>query len=297
MDLLIFSTFGLSNYSTITKTFLNYNPNLLNNNEFVHDTFVKACVCSNHGLVKYFIKNNDVYTRLTNTINFNSLFEQLCQTSNLQNIQWFYNEFSYLVNLSNINCVEKSIRNPDNNVIIWLIENNSQIYSMSVYEFIFVKALENLDLIIMKYIYTIKPTINIKIIHNVMLKNSLNVNLINAIIEWLETIAKTNGYKLKYSSKHTIILSDLIHIKSNEEFQNFAFGIDSNFLSSILLDKNLDKYDLECVLCMDMPNEIISNCFHKFCKKCIRQWIIKNNFSKSCPTCRKSNFVEFYHIE
>ena len=43
----------------------------------------------------------------------------------------------------------------------------------------------------------------------------------------------------------------------------------------------------ECCICMDNTTDIVLNCGHSFCKKCIRQTLLKNpEFELKCPLCR-----------
>lgn len=48
--------------------------------------------------------------------------------------------------------------------------------------------------------------------------------------------------------------------------------------------------DIECSVCLDIPKTVdscVTNCFHKFCKGCLDNWIIEHKKSK-CPICRSS---------
>lgn len=54
-------------------------------------------------------------------------------------------------------------------------------------------------------------------------------------------------------------------------------------------------YDKECPICLDyiLNNEHILSCNHKFHKKCILDWLQKNNI---CPTCNKqSEYIILIH--
>jgi ankyrin repeat protein len=48
-----------------------------------------------------------------------------------------------------------------------------------------------------------------------------------------------------------------------------------------------------CCLCFDNETDIMLNCNHKFCKKCIEEWLYNNQ--KTCPCCRNNN-VEIFTI-
>jgi len=39
-----------------------------------------------------------------------------------------------------------------------------------------------------------------------------------------------------------------------------------------------------CEICFDQPKQVVLNCAHAFCEKCIEDWTKKE---KACPFCRK----------
>lgn len=67
--------------------------------------------------------------------------------------------------------------------------------------------------------------------------------------------------------------------------------------SASLLDLTLEDYDprpdeeLICVICHSVLHEPVEcHCRHVFCRRCITEWVRKNN---SCPVCRKRAIAAF----
>ena len=47
----------------------------------------------------------------------------------------------------------------------------------------------------------------------------------------------------------------------------------------------IEKMSTSCPICLDeiSVESITTNCFNKFCDKCLKYWLVSNN---SCPICR-----------
>lgn len=289
--------FNLSSCNFISRLYLNCNFELTQDNEFGEKIFIDACIKSNHKLAEYIcVSNQNITSNILNNGKLQFIFENMCQKSELEIIIWFYNKFSKQINLENCYYIKKSCCNSNYGVIRWFLTQGIR-YSKKVYEYVFKKSIERLDLITAKIIYGICPSINLEIIDSVVLHydDNLNVFICNSIVEWLINVGRANSYLVKYVDDYKLVVIDLFGIaKYNKEQNNSEYIENEKCAKSEKCVENEECIeDKECVLCMNSPNEIILNCSHKYCRHCIQKWIKKNY---SCPTCRKCENIEFYHL-
>lgn len=291
MNKYIFNILKLENYYILGKMYINYNPELICDDDYIINIFKNSLEKSNYKLASYIIDNINIYDKIKKN-DFQLTFENICLKSNIDTVSWYYSKFNDLLDISDFTIIKNSCTNINREVIRWIIKLNPILYSKKTYEYIFSKAFENLDLITMKLVYEKKRNINISVINSTHTKN-LNdlsgIQIFNSIIEWLKIIGNEHCYQVRQYNNYNIYMCDLIGIKKiNKKNPQLISNPTHNYNFT-----NINNYDLECSICMESPNEILLSCSHKFCEFCIRQWIKKNY---SCPTCRK-NDIKFFYID
>ena len=291
MNKFITNTLNYFRLNDMTKSFLIKSPELFEDINYINEMFEKNCLESNLEMV-IFLNSNCL--RLDGNSNSNiyldyycqELFKKMCVCSDLETITWFYNNFSEKINLANIEYLNNSLKNPNLSVIKFIM--SAYKYPKNIYECIFKYSISKLNIQLAEYVYSTKPEINLKVLNNVSLYNSIDVHTPNNIYKWLKTIGRNNSYEIKFTSERELIVIDELNILGEPVLINdLDFHVPTN-ISTDLLNSETN----ECVLCLEFTNDVMLNCTHKFCSHCIRNWIRKN---RSCPVCRnEKNVIGFY---
>lgn len=229
--------------------------------------------------------------------------------SRLLVVEWFLNNFSFINIFSQNyeNIFQLCLAN-DYDLINWMINYNKTLTNsipFDVFEKIFNKSLEHDDLKIVKLIYEKHSKINLNCINRKII-----VDTNNKITNWLCEISKTNKYDIFYNlitsenqsklieiiiidnlTLHQINKCDYIEysILYDYLFENIELSDQSIGLSELSKSNRLDRFN---EICMINPTTIITDCTHKFCYYCIKDWKNKKEILE-CPYCRKINIKLF----
>ena len=131
---------------------------------------------------------------------------------------------------------------------------------------------------IVKWLLKIKPDINITAVNNFAFIKSCENNEIE-VAQFLQSL-KPEKYYLETSDNKIInYFVNKIVIKNT-----YPFG---------------ERYDIEiCPICYQNQSDIITNCKHQYCNKCIQK--LSSRFEEineiKCPLCRKTN-LDFYKLK
>ena len=134
---------------------------------------------------------------------------------------------------------------------------------------IFKRAFTTGNIHLIKWLFKMKPSIDIFSIDNYECADNSSVFYIG-VTNWINL----------HNDKYNITIVNNI-IKCKLKITNGYEYVD-----------NIET----CVICMDIPCDIITNCNHQFCMDCIIKWNKKSK-EKSCPTCRKNENLDFYEIK
>jgi hypothetical protein len=272
----IYNIFGLESNIELSKLYFKFNPSLFDNGDFIKNTFIKSITKSNIELVEYIYSKSSWAIDSMEKKEIFDLFRIIMINGNLYTIQWIYAHFNYIdLMQNNWEFLKLACFNRDKMILEWICTKCGLI-PIEVLEDMFKIGLSVSNLRILKYIYELNSRIdlakmNLIIMNSEFFPPSASINL---TIEWLKTICTENNYTIRILEHNQLNIIDNFQIKTS--------GLDVDLIN---IDEKI------CQLCMENPNNVISNCSHQYCKYCIRQWINKNN---SCPFCRKSDNIEFY---
>jgi hypothetical protein len=278
------SSFRINN---VSKLLLTKNPHLFEDNEFINNVFEKSCLDSNMELAIFLYNNDTNPSNMSfNASFYQELFAKMCLVSDLGIIIWFHDRFSDIIGLEDKGYIINSIENPDIRIFKYITE----FYNCSdeFYEYIFKISVSKLNIQLAKLIYSKKPDINLEVLADINLYNSIDIHTPKARVDWLKIICSQQSYDIKIGPNYMLEVTDELNI-SNEKP---VFDIQNN-LSNNMDFVNPDTNN-ECVLCFEFTNNIILNCSHQFCSHCIRKWMKKNH---SCPICRNDENIKIFYIK
>jgi hypothetical protein len=117
---------------------------------------------------------------------------------------------------------------------------------------------------IIEWLLEIKPDINIESDNHKAFKNACEYNA----IEILKVLISLNPKKY--------------HIKTTDYGTVISWKITINYVRKETVElKKEDKID--CPICMSRQSQVITNCKHQYCFKCIKK---VNEEENKCPMCR-----------
>lgn len=151
-------------------------------------------------------------------------------------------------------------------LIKWLYNKYPDINMNTYNDFAFHKGCENGKIKTVKFLFE-KSNVNLNIYNDYGFRAACKNNHIQ-LANWLIT-KNPNKYKIVYANEKQI-----------------------NFEIKYTYEK---KYNIKreiCCVCFDSETDIILDCDHKYCKKCIEEWCYCNN-NNNCPLCRKENIKIF----
>lgn len=251
---------NLSLLNTFSIELLKSNFHLLIDEEFVKKIFTKYCMSSNLEMVQYVYENgiNIIFHQIEQSF-YSTLFCKLCEKSNVNIIEWYLNEFCEFIELDDTKYLILSMSNYDSNVFKLILSKSKNFYTKTHYESVFVYCVSASRINFMRQIYHEYPGINIQIINGVCLYNSLDIYTPNFIIKELKNYAEEQGYELEVSNPNIYVKKKLYvySMEKNKDIQNKFMNI------------GIDLVPIECILCFNSQTNLISNCGHKFCFKCI----------------------------
>jgi ankyrin repeat protein len=186
-------------------------------------------------------------------------------------------------------------------VLKWLLEIKPDI-NISKYNemaFYYTCVYENIDTA--KWLLEIKPDINISIDNDfIFRKSSPN----SKIIKWLLEIKPDinieanshEAFKNACDGNDMEAVKFLISLNPEKYFAKFtkygsveSWKIKINYIRKKTVEIKLDDIQ-ECPICMDKNSQVITNCKHPYCVKCIKKVCEIEN---KCPTCR-STITDMY---
>lgn len=270
----------------ITLSLFDYNENLLNDNEFIKSMFEIYCKSSNIDMVHYIYTNCDfLNNNEQNTIYLNNIFLSMCESSSIEIIKWYYNQFHQVINLKEDKYLLKALENLDLSVFKYLLDEGKNIYTKTQYKKIFLHCVKNFSTNLAKLIYHEYPEIDLIIVNGVKIYNSIDIYSPKTMISWLKEIGEEQNYSVEINLYNKLEINKIFLVLPFEKYTSIV-SINTNDLTKL-------NYQ-ECVICFTNKTDIITNCGHQFCIECIRNWINKDY---TCPNCRNSHpKIKFYHM-
>ncbi|MBM3931312.1 MAG: hypothetical protein FJ336_08590, partial [Sphingomonadales bacterium] len=146
-------------------------------------------------------------------------------------------------------------------------------------ELAFIFACENRHLTVVRQLYEWKPTIDISARDEETFKiacNNGHLEVVRQLLEWKPAIVLSRNWTPR--SSQTTLYYQYRHIL-------IPLGITLPIPDTLTNVSIPEGEKLECPICMDViQNEcLVTKCGHKYCGKCINQWLEENS---SCPYCR-----------
>jgi len=278
MNSVIYNIFGLESNVELSKFYLKFNPSLFANGDFIKNTFTKSLFKSNIELAEYLDSKSSWAIDSIEKKEIIELFKKIILEGNLRSVQWIYARFNYIdLTYNNWKFSKLACLNRDKSILEWLVRTGGNI-PIGILEDMFKIGLSVANLKILKYIYELNPRIDMTRMNMILINSDVfpPTASINLVIEWLRMISNGNNYIITILEHNQLNIIDNFYIKNS---------------TSIVKLPNPDEKI--CQLCMENPNNIVSNCSHQYCKYCIRSWTSKKY---SCPYCRKSENIEFYFV-
>ncbi len=198
--------------------------------------------------------------------------EKTCNHGHLEVAQWL--QFIRPVYVSDLSFnqyyrILKNISNDGNiEMLKWLFEKDSDLKEefMEDIESIFENACEYKNLDYAKWLYSIKPDMDI----------TMNNHLI------FKTLCKNF-----YSYQRVLSLEMIKWIISMKEdlYSLELVNVDEKIIMKPIINIVEQKIEVEkCYICQDVDSTIMTACKHQYCATCIETWLERSN---RCPYCRK----------
>lgn len=266
----IIEILSASKYSNwIIKKILNSKQELYTENWFIIRLFKNYCLLSNLEMIKYICEKNHYFNSIDmDNLFFSQIFKKMCKISNYSTINWYLNKFENEINLSDTDFIIQSIANPEQKIFKLILNKSKNYYMPKHYEKIFLHCAMIFNIKFMRWIFEEYTQLDLMILNNLNMYNSLNVYSPIYMFHWLKSISINTGYLVEINENAKLIVSKTIIIEPIDELNKKKF---------------FNLQTTECILCLDSFTNIITNCGHKFCSQCIELWIKKNH---SCPICR-----------
>ncbi len=235
------------------------------NNFFINDPVVLLCINNNYyQIIQYILDNNLIKIKNNHNNLLNKIFLNCIKECNIE----------YLMLL--IDYCNKQTNYADQCFII----NNDLLYSISQ------KYKTNINLLKLFEIIDIYNDNKIFIDNNHILFKYFCEKKVTTILNW---------FKIKFPFyEYYKIIDD----NNSRKTYNYIPCIDTNHLQYLLYHnkwiKIANKFNMkikakknnsDCIICFDNKNNVLTQCHHEFCFKCIYDWLENNN---NCPKCRKS---------
>jgi ankyrin repeat protein len=195
-----------------------------------------------------------------------------CETGDLEVIRQLYESYPTInISLNNNNAFLLACQNGHLKVVRQLYEWKPTINILARDDWAFISACQNGHLEVVRQLLEWNPTIDISAYDDsafIMACKNGHLEVVKQLYEWKPTIIS----KYIFNQYRSLFLS---------------LGITLPIPDTLTKEFIPKGETLQCPICMDIiQNEcLVTKCGHKYCGKCIHQWLEKNS---SCPFCRAS---------
>ena len=189
-------------------------------------------------------------------------------------------------------------------ILKWLLEIKPDIDISKNNEMAFYYACMYSNVDTAKWLLQIKPDINISIDNDYIFRNcSSDLEIIKWLLEIKPDIdIEMNNHEAfknaceNHGYEAVKFLVSLNPKKYNVKFTKYgsieSWKITVNYIRANKIEKKASEIE-ECPICIDKNSQVITNCNHTFCIKCIKKVCETEN---KCPTCR-TKITDMYVIK
>ena len=246
------------------------------NNNNISDNNLNTSL--NYASVNNSDSDDEIYYNIDDSVEMDGI-EGLATDNELDNLQ-SNNDFEDYINLNSIENNEENTNQEDNQ------ENNDDTSSDDL--------LQDLPDLIETNTNNTRTTRNIENIHllyvDIMRDRIYNNNSFRTMLRTIVDNSSTESseYSPLFANNNFERLMDTI---TNSIIRVPRIPLDFNKIFTNIDKKDLDSIE-ECPICYESMNELNDDnnvvkilCNHKFCKKCISEWLNTNDY---CPMCKKN---------
>ena len=235
------------------------------------------CLSNNYHLIRWILNNENVKVNIkagfkiglkNGNLDVIKLLYNYIDKNDIKNILYYYEGFLVKMCLKNKNIdILKYLDNYIDDILLRNIVDYKLIYNLFTYE-----KDEIID-----YIYNKIDVSDLIRSHDDKIFRILCKSYNFKMIRYIQEKFDIYDYKKENNNILPIIMDSIEYYYENRNYEYIAKKYD------MLICKKKEKLD-ECMICYENESEIITNCKHYYCKKCIFKWYIYNN--KICPYCR-----------
>jgi hypothetical protein len=232
-----------------------------------------------------------------------NLFESKCRNGELEMARWLYSTFSTSEHLCSdyAYIFRDACENGKLEVAQWLLSIKPDIDICDCDNYAFSLACENGHLEIAQWILRQRPDIDLRVEDDIYFCIACESGQLE-IAQWLLSvqpdinIRADDDYSFKTASEngHQHIVDWLISLlpdiysyelgEEDEENVTILFRIRNIPVDYIPTPREIPSVEIEdCSICYGEKSQIITECNHQFCKRCIDTWLIRQSV---CPYCR-----------
>ena len=228
--------------------------------------FLSSCELGNLDLINWLM-----HFDYNLNINFddNLPFQVSCINNNLDIAKLIAKKNNFDIQINDNNFIYEILYDDNFIILEWLNNNIPNIFKNLSYEQIYLifKNACYYDIKFAKLLYNIFPDIPIYINNNKIFIELCNDNKIDSVYFLMDI--RPNCYYIE-------IIDDII--------------INYEIINNLIIDKYIKNIfdDNLCIICLENNANIITECKHLYCLKCIETHYIVNNVK--CPYCRKHNY-------
>jgi hypothetical protein len=160
---------------------------------------------------------------------------------------------------------------------------NKEIDLSNTYEMPFRAACYNGHLNIAKWLYSVKPDINIFAVFHSAFKSAFEHGHLDVVL-WLQTVCPSK-YFIRLDKNNRLI--DYLINESSIKLQTIPPVITTP-TKIALSNEDEDEERIECSICFEMECNIVTDCNHLLCEWCLIKYIGTTHTATtfSCPYCR-----------
>jgi ankyrin repeat protein len=156
-------------------------------------------------------------------------------------------------------------------------------------EYAFVWSCSSGHVKLAKWLLQIKPTINVSINNNQAFNQACEygyADVVELLLQMIPNIDVKTQFVKACERKYVDLAKCLSNYRPNDcilSLDEYGMKIISYHINCLPIIKPNIKQIESCSICYEVTANVVTNCSHQFCQRCLSTWHTKN---KTCPCCR-----------